>query len=112
MSWGARSMCGAGFDGACCCTDSPLVLSQVLLPQPCLFLQLLVRLLLHLVGGGRLPPLPLAPRGPLLPPFTVGGGPLLPLFMAGRVPLLLYSGGVSFQLSVLGAWGLKVHLPG
>ena len=31
--------------------------------------------------------------------------------MAGLGPLRLLSGGVTFQLSVLGAWGLKVDVP-
>ena len=104
VSWGARSMGRTGPDGACSegllLYALPLLLSQVLLPQPRLFLKFLACLLLYLVG-----------RGPLLLLSPVGRGPLLPLFVAGRRPLLLLSGGVNFQLSVLGAWELKVDVP-
>ena len=86
-------------------------MSQVLLQQLRRFLQLLARLLLHIVGRGPLLPLSLVERGLLLPPFTVGGGPLLPLFMARPGPLFLYSGGHCFHLSVLGAWGFNVDQP-
>ena len=89
----------------------PLLLSQVLLLRPRLFLHLLARLLLHLVGRGPLLPLSFVGRRPLLAPFTVGRGPVLPLFLAERGPLLLYLGDLSFQLGVLGACGLKVDLP-
>ena len=56
----------------------PLLLPQVLFPQPRLLLKLLERLLPHLVG-----------RGPHLPLSTVGRGPLPPLFMLGGEYLLL-----------------------
>lgn len=66
--------------------------------QPRMFLDLLARLLLRLVGRGPLLPLSLVGRGPFLSPFPVGGGSLMLLFPDGRGqgPFLLYSGGLGF----------------
>ena len=87
------------------------MLPQVLLPQPRLFLKLLARLLLRLVGRGPLLPLSMVGTGPLVPLFLLGGGSLLLLDMVGRRLLLLLSGGLSFHLNVHGAGGLKVDRP-
>ena len=102
--------------------------------QPRPLLEILSRLLLHLVGRGPLLPMcmvwrepllplllvgrrPLLPlflvrRGSLLPLFMLGGEPLLPLFLGGRAPVLLLSGGPSFQLSVHGAGGKSMSPDG
>ena len=68
--------------------------SQVLSPQPCMFLHILERMMLRLVGRWPLLPLSHVGRGPLHASFPAGGESLLLPLSAerGHKPVLVYPG--------------------